>query len=147
MDKKSFVTKPAGRKAALDVLGIKVTVLVSGAESSDHRVTVQSGDEGVGPPPHSHDWDESFYVASGQVRFTCAGETTMCLAGTLVQIPANTVHAFSFGPGGGEMVEITGQRSNAIEMFSAVDREIPPGPPDVAKAIKVLSENGVKVHL
>jgi hypothetical protein len=32
-------------------------------------------------------------------------------------------------------------------MFTALDRELPPGPPDIAKAIQVLGENGVKVQI
>ena len=142
-----FVVKPEERATALDVLGTRVTVIVSGDQSNDQRITVQSGSEGSGPPPHSHDWDESFYVSDGQVQFTCAGETTMCGRGTFVHVPAGTVHAFSYGPGGGELVEITGRRSRAIEMFSALDRDMPPGPPDVAKAVRLLGDHGVKVHI
>jgi hypothetical protein len=28
-------------------------------------------------------------------------------------------------------------------MFAAVDREIPPGPPDIPKVVEVLKKNGV----
>jgi quercetin dioxygenase-like cupin family protein len=100
----------------------------------------------MGPPPHSHDWDESFYILKGQVVFTYAGETTLCTSGTLVHFPAGTVHAFRIGPGGAEMLEITGKRSNAVRMFTALDREIPPGPLDVARVIEVLRQNGVTVR-
>lgn len=147
MGSKPFVIKPADRNTALDVLGTQVTVLVSGDDSQDQRITLQTGSEGTGPPPHSHGWDESFYVSKGHIQFTCAGETTLCAAGTLVHVPADTVHSFSYGPGGGEMIEITGRGSNAIEMFTALARELPPGPPDVAKAVQVLDEHGVRVHL
>lgn len=129
MSKKSFVVSPNHRKAALNVIGTQVTVLASTDNTQDHQITLQSGSEGTGPPPHSHDWDESFYVTKGQIQFTCGGETTMCPAGTLVHVPGGTVHAFSYGPGGGEMLEITAGRSQAIAMFTALDREIPPGPP------------------
>ena len=147
MNPKSFVIKPADRKTALSVLGTQVTVLASGEDSSEQRITLQTGSEGTGPPPHSHDWDESFYVSHGQIQFTCGGAATMCAAGTFVHVPAGTVHSFSYGPGGGEMIEITGARSQSIEMFSELARELPPGPPDVAKAIQVLGKHGCKVHL
>ena len=147
MSPRQFVVKPGDRSAALSVVGTNVAVLVSAEESKSHQVTLQSGDEGTGPPPHSHDWDESFYVTAGQVQFTCAGETSMCVAGTFVHIPAGTVHAFSYGPGGGEMLEITGGRSRAIQMFTAMDREIPPGPPDVPKVVQVAGEYGVTFHI
>ena len=147
MSSKAFVLKPADRKPSLTVVGAQIAVLASGPDIEDQQFTVQSGDDGIGPPPHSHDWDESFYVTKGQVVFTCAGETSTCTAGTLVHVPAGTVHAFRFGPGGGEMLEITGKRSNAVSLFTALDREIPPGPPDVARVIQVFGQNGVKVHI
>lgn len=147
MSSKLFILKPSDRKPALNVLGTKVTVLASGTDIQDQQITVQSGDEGMGPPPHSHDWDESFYVTRGQIQFACGGENAMCAAGTFVHVPAGTVHGFSYGPGGGEMLEITGRRSHAVSMFTALDREIPPGPPDVAKAIQVLGKNGVRVDM
>lgn len=147
MSPKPFVVKPGDRSIALNVIGTKITILASEADTQDQRITLQSGNEGMGPPPHSHDWDESFYVIKGEVQFTCGGETTMCTAGTLVHVPGGTVHAFSYGPGGGEMLEITGQRSRAVQMFTALDREIPPGPPDIQKVIQVLGEHGVKVYM
>ena len=142
-----FVVTPGDRSAALSVVGTNVTVLVSAADSKSQQITLQSGDEGTGPPPHSHDWDESFYVTRGQVRFTCAGQSTMCAAGTLVHVPAGIVHAFSYGPGGGEMLEVTGMGSKAIQMFTALDREVPPGSPDVPRVIQVAGEYGVEFHI
>lgn len=147
MRPKSFILKPSDRKPALNVLGTQVTALASGADIPDQQITAQSGDEGMGPPPHNHDWDESFYVTKGQIAFTVDGETTLCGAGTLVHVPAGTVHAFSYGAGGGEMLEITGKRSKAVSMFTALDHEIPPGPPDVAKVVQVAAEYGVHFHL
>lgn len=147
MSSKQFVVKPDDRRTALNVLGTKVTVLVSESDSKVQQITLQSGAEGMGPPPHSHDWDESFYVTQGQIQFTCAGQTTMCFAGTFVHVPAGTVHAFSYGPGGGEMLEITGAGSKAIQMFSALDRELPPGAPDVPKVLQVAGEYGVEFYI
>ena len=45
------------------------------------------------------------------------------------------------------MIEITGVRSNAIEMFAALACEVPPEAPEIAKAIEVLADHGCKVHL
>ena len=142
---RSFVIGPDDRKAPLNVVGTNVIVLASAEETQHHQITLQSGSEGTGPPPHSHDWDESFYVTKGHVNFSCDGERTVCPAGTLVHVPAGTVHAFSYGPGGGEMLEITAGQSKAVAMFTALDRECPPGPPDVPALIRVLGDYGVKV--
>lgn len=146
-NKSAFVISPEQRHAALDVVGTKVAVLGDAGSMRDLQVTLQSGEAGMGPPPHSHDWDESFYVTKGVVVFSCNGETTACSAGTLVHVPAGTVHAFSYGPDGGEMLEMTGKGSQAVKMFTALDREVPPGPPDIPKVIEVLADHGVTTHL
>jgi hypothetical protein len=44
------------------------------------------------------------------------------------------------------MLEVTGGGSRAIEMFSALDREIPPGPLDVPKVVQVAGRYGVAFH-
>jgi quercetin dioxygenase-like cupin family protein len=140
-----FVLKPEQHEPALNVLGTQVTVLASNAVTQGYGVTLQQGDEGTGPPPHFHDWDECFYVLKGEIVFLCNGSAHPCEAGTLVHVPGGTVHGFQYGPGGGQMLELTGQGALAAQMFSAVDKEIPAGPPDVAKLLGVLSQNGVTV--
>ncbi|MCP5181681.1 MAG: cupin domain-containing protein [Pseudomonadales bacterium] len=141
-----LIRTPADAGKRLHVLGVTVDVLASPDETGDVQITRQSGPADAGPPPHSHGWDESFYITRGEVIFTCAGETSVCGTGSLVFVPAGTIHAFKFGADGGEMLEYTGRRSNAIAMFTAVDREVPPGPPDLEKAVQVLHDHGVTVH-
>ena len=63
-----FVVTPKDYDPALNVLGTKVTVLASNAGTQSYEITLQQGDEGTGPPLHSHNWDESFYVLKGQVE-------------------------------------------------------------------------------
>ncbi|WP_259754282.1 cupin domain-containing protein [Pseudomonas sp. GCEP-101] len=142
-----FILTPSERSPALNVVGIRINVLVADTDSAAQRITFQTGEEGAGPPPHTHDWDESFYVLHGEVVFTVAERTAACHPGTLIHIPAGTLHGFHFGPGGGEMLEITGSQSQAIEMFRALDRELPPGPLDVPKTVAVAGEYGVIFRL
>lgn len=145
MTVRPFVLKAEQRERALDVLGTKVTVLASNATTQSYGITLQQGDEGTGPPPHRHDWDESFYVLKGLIEFVCDGQRATCAPGTLVHVPRGTVHGFRYGAGGGQMLEITGQGALAAQMFTAVDREIPVGSTDVAKVLEVLGRNGVAV--
>ena len=98
-----------------------------------------------GPPPHRHDWDEAFYVLKGEIHFLCDGTTYACNAGTFVHVPQGTLHGFRYGRDGGQMLEITGPGALAAQMFTAIDKEIPPGPPDVPKLLDVLKRNGVNV--
>jgi mannose-6-phosphate isomerase-like protein (cupin superfamily) len=145
MHDKAIVITPATRPAALDVFGTHVTVLAAASESGCYGLTCQSGPEGAGPPPHHHPWDESFFVLSGEVRFRCGDEEHVCPPGSLVHVPRNTVHAFSYGAGGGSMLEITSENSRAAEMFRAVDAAIDAANPDIPRALAVLNEHGVSV--
>jgi len=143
MKAKPFVVSPKTYEPALCVLGVSVTVLASNVQTHGYEITLQSGDEGVGPPPHRHDWDESFFVLRGSVELSIEGTASVYGPGTLVHLPADTVHGYRFCAGGGEMFEITGRGGNAVRMFARVDREVPPGPPDVPALTTLLRQNGV----
>lgn len=147
MNRTPLVVKPQNYAPTLSVVGTNVTVLASSHDTKGQEFTFQSGEKGMGPPLHSHNWDEAFFVLKGSIEFTCDGMKEMCTPGTLVFVPSGTIHAFKYGPDGGEMLEVTGAGSVATQMFTAVDNEIPPGSPDVEKIVGVLSKNGVTVHL
>ena len=147
MKARPFVVSPKTYEAPLNVLGVRVTVLASNVQTQGYEVTLQSGDEGAGPPPHQHDWDESFFVLRGSVELSIDGKADVYGPGTLVHLPAGTVHGYRFCAGGGEMFEMTGQGGNATRMFAQVDREVPPGPPDVPAVTALLRQNGVTLML
>ena len=127
------------------MVGEKITVLASSEATHGYEIFLQQGSEGSDPPPHSHDWDEAFYVVRGEVEIRYGDETTMGGPGTLVHLPAGTVHSFRFGVGGGEMISITGANSRASQLFTDIDREVPAGPPDIPKLLAVARHNGVNV--
>ena len=143
MKAQPFVVTPEDYDPALSVLGIRVTVLASNSATHAYEITRQQGEEGMGPPPHSHDWDESFYVVAGEVEFTCAGKTSVCPPGTLVHVPAGTVHSFRYLADGCDVLEFTGQGGRAIQMFTAVSQETSP---EIPQLVDVLKHNGVTVH-
>ena len=145
MKTQPFVITPKDYDPALNVLGIKVTVLVANKATSGYEITRQQGEKEMGPPPHSHNWDESFYVVAGEVEFTCSGSTVVCSPGTLVHVPAGTVHSFRYLADSCDVLEITGP-GLATQMFTAVSKEIPPGPPEIPKLLEVLKQNGVTVQ-
>ena len=147
MKSQPFVVTPEDYARSLDVVGEKITVLAPKSATQGYEIFRQQGDEGTGPPPHSHDWDESFYVVSGTVDISYRDQTVTAGPGTLVHLPAGTVHSFRFGAGGGEMISVTGQGGLASQLFTDIDKEIPPGPPDIPKLIAVARQNGVTVAL
>ena len=141
-----FVVTPRDYDPPLNVLGVKVTVLASNTATQAHEITRHQGENGMGPPPHSHNWDESFYVIAGEVEFTCSGKTVVCSPGTLVHVPAGTVHSFRYLADGCDVLDFTGQGGLATQMFTAVSRQIPPGSPEIPKLLELLKQNGVTVQ-
>lgn len=139
---KPFVVTDANSPRPLNVVGEKITVLASGDQTGAYEVFLQEGPPGSGPPPHSHPWDETFYVMKGDVQFSIGDEPQFARPGTLVHLPAGTVHWFRCGTEGALMLSVTSGKG-ASDVFAALDREIPPGPPDVPKIIEVISANGV----
>lgn len=139
---KPFVVTPTNSSRPLNVVGEKVTVLASGDQTEGYEVFLQDGPAGSGPPPHSHPWDETFYVMKGEVQFSIGEEPQLATPGTLVHLPAGTVHWFRCGNEGALMLSVT-SRKGASDVFTALDREVPPGPLDVPKILEVISANGV----
>jgi quercetin dioxygenase-like cupin family protein len=141
---KPFVVAPKDYATTLNIVGEHVTVLASGEATEGYEVFLQRGPEGSGPPPHSHPWDESFFVTKGEIDFGIGAESTTALAGTFVHLPAGTVHWFRFGKGGGEMVSMT-SRLGASKMFADLAREVAPVNPDLGKLTEVGARHGLKV--
>ena len=144
MTAKPFIVTPKDYAPELDIVGEHVTVLASGEATESYEIFYQRGPEGSGPPPHSHPWDESFFVVKGEIDFGIDGQSRTALPGTLVHLPAGTVHWFRFGRGGGEMLSMT-SRLGASKMFTAMAREVAPVNPDLAKLAEVGGRHGLKV--
>ena len=147
MERDPLIVKSDNYQPALRVVGTNVTVLASEQDTKGQEFTFQSGDEGMGPPPHSHDWDEAFFVTKGSVIIISGGKTEECMPGTLAFVPGGTIHSFKYGSEGGEMLEVTGVRSEAVKMFTELSKEIPVGLPDVDKVVAVMGRNGATVHI
>jgi hypothetical protein len=65
--------------------------------------------------------------------------------GTLVHLPAGTVHWFRFGRGGGEMISMT-FAPGRLEEFADIAREVAPVNPDVGKLAEVGARHGLTVE-
>lgn len=142
MNTPAFVVTPQDYPRPLNVVGEHITVLASGIATGGYEIFLQQGPEGSGPVPHSHPWDESFYVTLGEVDFGIADAQQTALPGTLVHLPAGTMHWFRFRAGGGAMISMTSRRG-ASSMFTEIDREIAPDRPDVEKLVAIAVRHGL----
>ena len=75
MDAKAFVLAPKNYQRPLNVVGERITILASSRETGGYEIFLQKGLEGSGPHPHSHPWDESFFVTKGEIDFGIGTET------------------------------------------------------------------------
>ena len=140
----AFVVTPGTRPAPLNVVGEQITVLASGSQTGGYEIFRQVGPEGSGPPPHYHPWDESFYVVRGNVAFGVGDKDVIAEPGTLVHLPADTMHWFRYGKSGGEMISMA-SREAASHFFTEVHRAISPEAPDVAKFAQIANQHRLTV--
>ncbi|RQH04391.1 cupin domain-containing protein [Paraburkholderia dinghuensis] len=145
MNSEPFVVTPGEYPRALNVVGEKITVLASRETARGYEIFLQQGPEGSGPPPHSHVWDETFYVIKGSVEVVCNGVATTGTPGTLVHVPGGTVHSFAMGADGCEMLSVSGPVSEAAALFTMIDAQVPPGEPDIPKLMEIAAKCNVRV--
>ena len=82
--------------AHLGVVGDTYTVLLSGDDTDGRYCLIDMHvPPGGGPPPHRHDFEESFTILQGEIEATFRGETSTVKAGQTLHVPANAPHSFT----------------------------------------------------
>jgi quercetin dioxygenase-like cupin family protein len=77
------------------LVGDTYTILLSGADTGGRYCLIDMlVPPGGGPPPHRHDFEESFTVLEGAIEATFRGEKSVVRTGETVNIPANAPHFF-----------------------------------------------------
>jgi len=138
-----FVVRAADYAEPLNVVGEHITVLASGGMTGSYEIFMQEGPEGSGPIPHTHPWDESFFVIRGEVDFGLGDdEASTAVVGTLVHVPAGAKHWFRFRRGGGAMLSITSP-IGASQMFTEIHAEIAPDQPNVERLMAIAARHGL----
>ena len=75
--------------------GDTYTILLSGDDTNGRYCLIDMHiPPGGGPPPHRHDFEESFTLLAGEIEVTFRGEKSIVRAGETVNIPANAPHSF-----------------------------------------------------
>ena len=136
--KKLFIDSDK-RRPPLKVGGFDITVLASTDDTMGYEIFVQKGDEGKGPGPHFHPWDETFYILNGILHCGIDEDEFIAHPGTLVHIPMGKTHWFKFGAGGAEFLAIT-SKGNASEMFTEFDKGINWLNPDKNELVKLAAQ-------
>src|ERR1700677_4303141 len=79
----------------IGLVGDTYTVLLASKDTAGKYCLIDMHiPPGGGPPPHRHDFEESFLLLEGEMEATFRGVKRVVRAGETVHIPANPPHQF-----------------------------------------------------
>jgi quercetin dioxygenase-like cupin family protein len=79
----------------IGLVGDTYTITVFGAATNGRFCVIDMHiPPGGGPPPHRHDFEETFILLEGEMEATFRGKKTIVHAGDTLNIPANAPHQF-----------------------------------------------------
>jgi quercetin dioxygenase-like cupin family protein len=122
----------------IGLVGDTYTILLSGKDTAGKYCLIDMHvPPGGGPPPHRHDYEESFTVLEGEIEATFRGEKTIVQAGAVINIPANAPHQFRNNSKQPARLLCICSPAGLEEFFMELGvpvatRTTPPSPPDPA---------------
>ncbi|MDO6695418.1 cupin domain-containing protein [Aliiglaciecola sp. 3_MG-2023] len=133
MESRSII-KHASDENWLAVLGMRLKFLCTAEETNGrYSSMLNTVPKGLGAPPHSHPWDESFYVLQGQVELRLGDTITRMNPGDYALVPANHVHGFT-GLSDEEGLLITFESpSHSHSFFQEINDRVKTMPDDLYK--------------
>lgn len=79
----------------IGLVGDTYTILLAGKDTAERLCLIDMHiPPGGGPPPHRHDFEETFILLEGEMEATFRGVKSIVRAGETVNIPANAPHQF-----------------------------------------------------
>jgi len=79
----------------IGLVGDTYTILLSGKDTAGRFCLIDMHiPPGGGPPPHRHDFEETFILLDGEMEATFRGVSSTVRAGQTIHIPANAPHQF-----------------------------------------------------
>jgi quercetin dioxygenase-like cupin family protein len=79
----------------IGLVGDTYTITVTGAETAGKFCVIDMHiPPAGGPPPHRHDFEETFILLEGEMEATFRGQKSIVKAGDTINIPANAPHRF-----------------------------------------------------
>jgi quercetin dioxygenase-like cupin family protein len=85
----------AGGPAHIGLVGDTYTILLTGKDTAGRYCLIDMHiPPGGGPPPHRHDFEETFTILEGELEFIFRGVKQTAGGGATIHIPANAPHQF-----------------------------------------------------
>jgi quercetin dioxygenase-like cupin family protein len=128
---------------SLHVVGEVVSVLASVERTGSFEVFFQEGPEGAGPPPHTHAWDEAYYVIEGAIEVLTGDRTQNVAQSEFMFVPGGTPHSFRIKAARTRFLSFN-SRAGASAFFRDIDRDA--GDTfDLGKLIQIADRHAVHV--
>lgn len=110
----------------LAIVGDTYTILLSGEDTNGRYCLIDMHvPPGGGPPPHRHDFEESFTVLEGEIEATFRGEKSVVRTGQSIHIPANAPHSFVNASGQPARLLCMASPAGLEEFFLAIGVPVP----------------------
>ncbi|MGB6870296.1 MAG: cupin domain-containing protein [Acidobacteriaceae bacterium] len=91
----AFAQADAKTARHIGLVGDTYTITVAGKDTNGRFCVVDMHvPPGGGPPPHRHDFEESFFLLDGEMEVTFRGKKSTVRAGDTINIPSNAPHRF-----------------------------------------------------
>lgn len=111
----------AGGQQHISVAGDTYTILLTGDDTAGRFTLIDMHvPPGGGPPPHRHDFEETFSVLQGEIEVNFRGAKSIVRAGETVNVPANAPHAFRNASDQPARMLCTCSPSGQEEFFAAI---------------------------
>ena len=79
----------------IGIVGDTYTITLTGDQTNGRFCLIDMHiPPGGGPPPHRHDFEETFILLEGEMEATFRGDKSTVRAGETIHIPANAPHQF-----------------------------------------------------
>ena len=127
-----------------NVLGDSITLQLTAEQTGGQYSVVEFATPGgVGQPPHTHAWDETYLVLEGALDLNLNGDSTVINSGRCHQVKAGTVHAPT--PSGDFCRYVmVGQPGGVEEVFKALKTN-QEQLSDMSKVVEIVTKAGVTI--
>ena len=120
------------------LVGDTYTILLAGKDTAGRFCLIDMHiPPGGGPPPHRHDFEESFILLEGEIEATFRGVKSVVREGETVHVPANAPHRFQNTSSRAARLLCICSPSGQEEFFAAVGVPVAtrtPAPPKLDQA-------------
>jgi quercetin dioxygenase-like cupin family protein len=97
LNRTSVIAQPEidGKLPHIGIVGDTYTIFLSGKDTAGRFCLIDMHiPPGGGPPPHRHDFEETFTLLEGELEFTFRGVKETVRSDATIHIPANAPHQF-----------------------------------------------------